>query len=357
MNDDKNKATDVEFVSFDIRNVIKKAFGIATPPPSPTTLTESKQVEAAQPVTQPDQNAIAPVQKPVSYSIRIHESKMAEARANATVEPTRSTLSDARLMRLRNYKIGKREDLIEALVAKFPGGEYADAYHAVMGVEGGKKGAGDRSIPSNILGPDEHIANEVHVGVVQNADRVTNTDHKTIPVPDMLFANAGAEENADAEDGVIEILDGGGDDDGETLSEQRNAFEANFERFRGDKNVLMLIELDHLQTVIDTIDEEAGDMAFEGVASAINENIRPNDVLSRWDRNQFIVLLTSTTYSDGVEFGEKIRAAVEVADLNGVTISIGATPSQENEEFSKILDRASCGLSIASNKKNAVAFG
>jgi diguanylate cyclase len=102
-------------------------------------------------------------------------------------------------------------------------------------------------------------------------------------------------------------------------------------RRSGETYSLLLVDIDNFQTYNDVYGEASGDEVIRLVGQAVYETIREGDRAYRYERDQFAVILSGTSASEGVAAGERIRrrieetgiAAPETAGVDVVTVTIG----------------------------------
>lgn len=94
---------------------------------------------------------------------------------------------------------------------------------------------------------------------------------------------------------------------------------------------VLFVDLDHFKLFNDTWGHLAGDLALVAVADSIRREVRNDDVVARFGGEEFCILLPRTDLAEARCVAERIRAAVEDADLPGeqsVTISAGAAAAE-----------------------------
>jgi diguanylate cyclase (GGDEF)-like protein len=78
---------------------------------------------------------------------------------------------------------------------------------------------------------------------------------------------------------------------------------------------LILIDLDGLKAINDTLGHLAGDAALVAVARLAQTAVRPSDILARWGGDEFVVL-NLCPLAEAVAVAERIRALASGADLS-----------------------------------------
>jgi diguanylate cyclase (GGDEF)-like protein len=113
-----------------------------------------------------------------------------------------------------------------------------------------------------------------------------------------------------------------------------------------------LFDIDHFKTINDTHGHGTGDEVLRLVAKAMASSLRETDLVSRWGGEEFLVVLTETTYAGALVCAEKIRAAVatlgEIVGF-GVTVSGGVYQPGLGESIPDILAHADGHLYEAKN--------
>lgn len=116
---------------------------------------------------------------------------------------------------------------------------------------------------------------------------------------------------------------------------------------------LLLIDIDHFKLINDSYGHNAGDKVLQRVAAAIG-GLRQGDKVARWGGEEFIILLPNTCLLDAVNIAERFRESVaelihEEAETKSVTISIGVSQINVNEDFGEAIERADAALYRAKN--------
>lgn len=89
---------------------------------------------------------------------------------------------------------------------------------------------------------------------------------------------------------------------------------------------LLLIDLDGLKQMNDSMGHSAGDVALCVVAEAVRRGSRAADIASRWGGDEFAVVAPNTDAVSAKHMAERIRALAAAARARGpgaVTVSVG----------------------------------
>jgi diguanylate cyclase (GGDEF)-like protein len=101
-----------------------------------------------------------------------------------------------------------------------------------------------------------------------------------------------------------------------------------------------LFDIDHFKLINDTHGHGTGDEVLRLVAKAMADTLRETDLVSRWGGEEFLIVLTETTYAGALVCAEKIRAKVatlgEIVGF-GVTVSGGVYQPSVGESIPDIL--------------------
>ncbi len=108
---------------------------------------------------------------------------------------------------------------------------------------------------------------------------------------------------------------------------------------------LIMTDIDHFKKFNDTYGHQVGDMVLIKVADIIRETIRNEvDIPCRYGGEEFAIIAPQTGFEDAKRMAERIRGAVEAADLAGpggktlkITISLGVATYPINTKEKKDL--------------------
>ncbi|MGN7614008.1 GGDEF domain-containing protein, partial [Magnetococcales bacterium HHB-1] len=114
-------------------------------------------------------------------------------------------------------------------------------------------------------------------------------------------------------------------------------FQRNQESFEEEEPLqVILLDVDLFKAYNDQHGHIAGDIALKALATAMTNNLRPDDLAARYGGEEFALLLPQTTLSQAKEVAERLRQAVEemdIIDMHGtylphITISLGIASNQ-----------------------------
>ena len=83
----------------------------------------------------------------------------------------------------------------------------------------------------------------------------------------------------------------------------------------GPPSTLVLVDIDHFESLNDRLGHEAGDRLVVGVAQRIRERCRPSDLLFRLGGEEFVVLLPATESLEAAGLAQELRRAVATARI------------------------------------------
>jgi diguanylate cyclase (GGDEF)-like protein len=133
------------------------------------------------------------------------------------------------------------------------------------------------------------------------------------------------------------------------------ALEAEVLRSRryGHPLALLMIDVDGLREVNNARGHPAGDRLLAAVAAVLREGVREVDLPARYGGDEFAVLLPETPLPGAMVAAERLRAAVEAADLGdgaGLTLSLGVAAAPPlDRDVEGLLAEADAALYRAKN--------
>ncbi len=105
---------------------------------------------------------------------------------------------------------------------------------------------------------------------------------------------------------------------------------------------LIMLDIDHFKQLNDRYGHQQGDLALQRFSSCIDALLRADDLFVRSGGEEFLILLPRIDEAGLQQMAEQIRAAVEAlpADPVAITVSLGTTLVQPEEEINQALARA-----------------
>lgn len=119
---------------------------------------------------------------------------------------------------------------------------------------------------------------------------------------------------------------------------------------------LIFLSIDHLAQLSAALGDIHGKNIIRRVSTALTESIRPYDTISRWDENEFALILANVNETTLPMLGERCRVIVEECGytVDGKEIflsaSIGATLAKTKETIFQLRSRAQ---KLMENSKNS----
>jgi len=124
----------------------------------------------------------------------------------------------------------------------------------------------------------------------------------------------------------------------------------------GSELTLLFLDIDHFKTFNDTWGHQIGDQALRLVAKTLTDNVKGQDLASRYGGEEFAVVLPQTALADAVKLANKIRHAFAVRKLvkkdsgetiGALTVSIGVSRYEPGEVLTHFVARADQALYAA----------
>jgi diguanylate cyclase (GGDEF)-like protein len=111
---------------------------------------------------------------------------------------------------------------------------------------------------------------------------------------------------------------------------------------------VMMIDVDQFKAFNDQFGHVAGDRVLSAVADVLREHLRPTDLIARFGGDEFAVLMPGLRLADAVQAGERLREQVVATALpnpiKSVTISIGITTSNAEDDLGSLVHRADAAM-------------
>lgn len=109
---------------------------------------------------------------------------------------------------------------------------------------------------------------------------------------------------------------------------------------------LCFIDLDHFKVINDTYGHEAGDVILRTIGKILQKLSRQVDVVGRYGGEEFLVVLPSTSLSQGVAFANKVRQSIEhfkfiyKSERINVTVSCGVSERAKQKSLEAAIEAA-----------------
>ena len=117
---------------------------------------------------------------------------------------------------------------------------------------------------------------------------------------------------------------------------------------------ILIIEIDNFEQIKDQYGAESSLSAYKKVATSLMSSLGEQDILGRYGKEGFIILLHEKDLLDAKKVAENIRKKIEqtkfkIPDgVSSTTVSIGLTTvSDQNENMMSIIRKADMGLFVA----------
>jgi diguanylate cyclase (GGDEF)-like protein len=113
---------------------------------------------------------------------------------------------------------------------------------------------------------------------------------------------------------------------------------------------LLSFDIDRFKVVNDTYGYPVGDVALRTVADTARAVLRASDILVRSGGEEFHIIAPHTSAIDGLKMAEKVRVAIEQAEIPGcdhVTVSLGVAQLGEQESGDSLTLRTDAALARA----------
>ncbi len=114
--------------------------------------------------------------------------------------------------------------------------------------------------------------------------------------------------------------------------------------------ISLMIDIDHFKQINDTYGHLAGDRVIREVADLIRQEVRAPDIVCRFGGEEFVVFLHRADASEGARIAERMRMAVETAEIRAgdvkvrATVSIGGSMKQAADDISVSIQLADAAL-------------
>ena len=114
----------------------------------------------------------------------------------------------------------------------------------------------------------------------------------------------------------------------------------------GDPVSVLMVDIDGFRKVNDALGRDCGDALLTAIQTAIERDLRWDDVVARESADRFAVLLPMAVEEDAWAVGERVRRSIERMCFNSekgrfrITARIGCSSRVGQEELNPVLARA-----------------
>lgn len=121
-------------------------------------------------------------------------------------------------------------------------------------------------------------------------------------------------------------------------------------RRNGTTFSIIMCDIDFFKKVNDTCGHDTGDYVLKRVADIIQENLRKQDIVSRWGGEEFLLMLPETHIEDGVKVSEKLRETIQNEKMEfgehsfSITMTFGVAVYEHDIGMEKSIKKADDAL-------------
>lgn len=120
---------------------------------------------------------------------------------------------------------------------------------------------------------------------------------------------------------------------------------------------IILLDIDYFKNINDNYGHDIGDEVLKQIASLLEQNIRPEDMVGRFGGEEFIIILNEINLSTVVEIAERCRLQIENMQIQisptssiHLTASFGIAIRKQSETNENIIRLADQALYLAKTK-------
>ncbi len=107
----------------------------------------------------------------------------------------------------------------------------------------------------------------------------------------------------------------------------------------------IFIRIDGFKAMADTYGSKTGDDILNAVARTLSNVLRKLDVVTRWDREEFVVIVPNMNIETLARVADRLRALIKSCFITSganrieFSVSLGATLAQKGDTFEAIIER------------------
>lgn len=109
---------------------------------------------------------------------------------------------------------------------------------------------------------------------------------------------------------------------------------------------VLFLDIDHFKKVNDNYGHDTGDKILKMISKTVSNSLRSFDIFGRWGGEEFVAILANVNEDQLYPISDRLRLLVEQSnifvgpDIVRMTVSIGATLAQRNDDINTIIQRA-----------------
>jgi diguanylate cyclase (GGDEF)-like protein len=90
--------------------------------------------------------------------------------------------------------------------------------------------------------------------------------------------------------------------------------------------VSLMVDIDRFKSINDRYGHIAGDAVIQGVAAALRDNMRPQDLVCRFGGEELVIFLHEHKRDDGYVAAERLRIVIAATMRGGPSFSTSLQP-------------------------------
>lgn len=133
------------------------------------------------------------------------------------------------------------------------------------------------------------------------------------------------------------------------MDERLRHYQALFQRTKRSFSIIMA-DIDYFKSINDAYGHDMGDFILVWISQFLKENVRAQDVVSRWGGEEFLLLLAETELEGALTLAEKIREKIAKTPIIrkdtrlNVTLTLGVSVYDKTADVDEVIKRADDAL-------------
>ena len=113
---------------------------------------------------------------------------------------------------------------------------------------------------------------------------------------------------------------------------------------------LIMLDIDHFKRINDVFGHLVGDSVLRAIVASVKDNIRREDVLTRYGGEEFVLVLPETPYENAFLCAEKLREMIGKAEFRlgdtriPITVSLGVASCLDTDDGGSLIEAADKAL-------------